>query len=136
MVVVEQSHMENSHLQSRFSASHSSLNMGIDPHAQAHAVSEFQLYSGGASGTSGSDKAKQSGKKGDHKGTKKHRYAFQTRSQVDILDDGYRWRKYGQKVVKNSKFPRLATSFNELLFTILSLSEFSYTNRYRTPHIC
>nr|QRM13498.1 WRKY75 [Citrus japonica] len=106
MVVVEQSHMDNSHLQSRFSASHSSLNMGIDPHAQAHAVSEFQLYSGGASGTSGSDKAKQSGKKGDHKGTKKHRYAFQTRSQVDILDDGYRWRKYGQKVVKNSKFPR------------------------------
>lgn len=37
---------------------------------------------------------------------KKHKYAFQTRSQVDILDDGYRWRKYGQKTVKNSKFPR------------------------------
>ncbi|EEF51756.1 probable WRKY transcription factor 75 [Ricinus communis] len=36
----------------------------------------------------------------------RHRYAFQTRSQVDILDDGYRWRKYGQKTVKNSKFPR------------------------------
>ncbi|KAL5724868.1 putative WRKY transcription factor 75 [Ranunculus cassubicifolius] len=32
--------------------------------------------------------------------------AFQTRSPVDILDDGYRWRKYGQKSVKNSKFPR------------------------------
>ncbi|CAH1439647.1 unnamed protein product [Lactuca virosa] len=29
-----------------------------------------------------------------------------TRSQVDIIDDGYRWRKYGQKAVKNSKFPR------------------------------
>ncbi|OMO84157.1 DNA-binding WRKY [Corchorus capsularis] len=40
------------------------------------------------------------------KGTRKHKYAFQTRSQVDILDDGYRWRKYGQKTVKNSKFPR------------------------------
>ncbi|KAJ8451500.1 hypothetical protein Cgig2_018134 [Carnegiea gigantea] len=37
---------------------------------------------------------------------RKHRYAFQTRSQVDILDDGYRWRKYGQKAVKNNKFPR------------------------------
>ncbi|GMY15146.1 probable WRKY transcription factor 43 [Fagus crenata] len=37
---------------------------------------------------------------------KRHRYAFQTRSQVDILDDGYRWRKYGQKAVKNNKFPR------------------------------
>lgn len=40
------------------------------------------------------------------KKNKKARYAFQTRSQVDILDDGYRWRKYGQKAVKNNKFPR------------------------------
>lgn len=46
-------------------------------------------------------------KKGSlEKKVKKHRYAFQTRSQVDILDDGYRWRKYGQKAVKNNKFPR------------------------------
>ncbi|KZV42072.1 putative WRKY transcription factor 75 [Dorcoceras hygrometricum] len=37
---------------------------------------------------------------------KKTRFSFQTRSRVDILDDGYRWRKYGQKVVKNNKFPR------------------------------
>jgi len=42
---------------------------------------------------------------------KKHRYAFQTRSQVDILDDGYRWRKYGQKAVKNNTFPRFVTFF-------------------------
>ncbi|CAN6359402.1 unnamed protein product [Urochloa humidicola] len=34
------------------------------------------------------------------------RFAFQTRSENDILDDGYRWRKYGQKAVKNSAFPR------------------------------
>lgn len=34
------------------------------------------------------------------------RFAFQTRSDEDILDDGYRWRKYGQKSVKNSNFPR------------------------------
>ncbi|WCJ33911.1 WRKY DNA-binding protein 75 [Euphorbia peplus] len=45
-------------------------------------------------------------KKGDQKKIRKARYAFQTRSQVDILDDGYRWRKYGQKAVKNNKFPR------------------------------
>ncbi|KAJ0054170.1 hypothetical protein Pint_01207 [Pistacia integerrima] len=43
--------------------------------------------------------------KGENKGLKKHRYAFQTRSQIDILDDGYRWRKYGQKTVKSGKFP-------------------------------
>ncbi|KAL3751935.1 hypothetical protein ACJRO7_012714 [Eucalyptus globulus] len=44
-------------------------------------------------------------KKGGKK-VRKPKYAFQTRSQVDILDDGYRWRKYGQKAVKNNKFPR------------------------------
>ncbi|KAH7670276.1 WRKY domain-containing protein [Dioscorea alata] len=44
-------------------------------------------------------------KKGEKK-VRRPRYAFQTRSQVDILDDGYRWRKYGQKAVKNNKFPR------------------------------
>lgn len=48
-----------------------------------------------------------SGKKKGEKKTRKPRYAFQTPSQVDILDDGYRWRKYGQKAVKNNKFPRL-----------------------------
>ncbi|XP_071716632.1 probable WRKY transcription factor 75 [Rutidosis leptorrhynchoides] len=44
-------------------------------------------------------------KKGEKK-IRKPKCAFQTRSQVDILDDGYRWRKYGQKAVKNNKFPR------------------------------
>ena len=40
------------------------------------------------------------------KKTLSRRFCFQTRSQVDILDDGYKWRKYGQKAVKNNKFPR------------------------------
>lgn len=34
------------------------------------------------------------------------RVAFHTRSPDDVLDDGYRWRKYGQKAVKNSGHPR------------------------------
>ncbi|KAK7363456.1 hypothetical protein VNO77_05600 [Canavalia gladiata] len=34
------------------------------------------------------------------------RFAFMTKSEVDHLDDGYRWRKYGQKAVKNSPHPR------------------------------
>ncbi|KAJ7521743.1 hypothetical protein O6H91_19G066000 [Diphasiastrum complanatum] len=34
------------------------------------------------------------------------RYAIRTRSHVEVMDDGYRWRKYGQKAVKNSPFPR------------------------------
>ncbi|KAL2892563.1 putative WRKY transcription factor 12, partial [Bienertia sinuspersici] len=33
------------------------------------------------------------------------RFCFQTRSDIDVLDDGYKWRKYGQKVVKNSLHP-------------------------------
>lgn len=68
----------------------------------------------GGSNTNVSDELGGSGnsnnkKKGEKK-VKKPRYAFQTRSQVDILDDGYRWRKYGQKAVKNNKFPRLVVS--------------------------
>ncbi|XP_060205937.1 probable WRKY transcription factor 12 isoform X1 [Lycium barbarum] len=34
------------------------------------------------------------------------RFCFQTRTDIDVLDDGYKWRKYGQKVVKNSLHPR------------------------------
>ncbi|XP_015880067.3 WRKY transcription factor 71 [Ziziphus jujuba] len=34
------------------------------------------------------------------------RFAFLTKSEVDHLEDGYRWRKYGQKAVKNSPYPR------------------------------
>ncbi|KAL9239770.1 hypothetical protein vseg_014060 [Gypsophila vaccaria] len=34
------------------------------------------------------------------------RVAFMTKSEVDLLEDGYRWRKYGQKAVKHSPFPR------------------------------
>ncbi|KAL6186802.1 hypothetical protein ACLB2K_042921 [Fragaria x ananassa] len=34
------------------------------------------------------------------------RIIVQTTSEVDLLDDGYRWRKYGQKVVKGNPYPR------------------------------
>ncbi|XP_022953246.1 probable WRKY transcription factor 23 [Cucurbita moschata] len=34
------------------------------------------------------------------------RFAFMTKSEVDHLEDGYRWRKYGQKAVKNNPYPR------------------------------
>ncbi|MQM03080.1 hypothetical protein Taro_035856 [Colocasia esculenta] len=34
------------------------------------------------------------------------RFAFMTKSKIDHLEDGYRWRKYGQKAVKNSPYPR------------------------------
>ncbi|MED6121640.1 putative WRKY transcription factor 75 [Stylosanthes scabra] len=52
------------------------------------------------------NKESSSKKSGKKEIKKQHRYVFQTRSHVDILDDGYRWRKYGEKAVKNNKFPR------------------------------
>lgn len=36
----------------------------------------------------------------------KDRVAFKTMSDVEILDDGFKWRKYGKKMVKNSPNPR------------------------------
>lgn len=34
------------------------------------------------------------------------RVVIQIETEIDILDDGYRWRKYGQKVVKGNPNPR------------------------------
>ncbi|XP_068485195.1 probable WRKY transcription factor 43 isoform X2 [Phaseolus vulgaris] len=53
------------------------------------------------------EKGNQEKRKGGRvkKATRVPRFAFQTRSADDILDDGYRWRKYGQKAVKNSTYP-------------------------------
>ncbi|KAK4751095.1 hypothetical protein SAY87_004577 [Trapa incisa] len=45
-------------------------------------------------------------KKSKEKKQREPRFAFMTKSEVDHLEDGYRWRKYGQKAVKNSSFPR------------------------------
>lgn len=57
-------------------------------------------------------------KKNSQKRQREARVAFMTKSEVDHLEDGYRWRKYGQKAVKNSPFPRLIKypSFDHLLF--------------------
>ncbi|KAL0311845.1 UNVERIFIED_CONTAM: putative WRKY transcription factor 50 [Sesamum radiatum] len=36
----------------------------------------------------------------------REKVAFITKSEVEILDDGFKWRKYGKKMVKNSPNPR------------------------------
>jgi hypothetical protein len=41
----------------------------------------------------------------------------QTTSEVDLLDDGYRWRKYGQKVVKGNPHPRYLFHCPLIFFT-------------------
>ncbi|XP_019249556.1 PREDICTED: probable WRKY transcription factor 50 isoform X2 [Nicotiana attenuata] len=35
----------------------------------------------------------------------KSRVAFRFRSELEVLDDGFKWRKYGKKMVKNSPNP-------------------------------
>ncbi|CAI9761814.1 unnamed protein product [Fraxinus pennsylvanica] len=42
----------------------------------------------------------------NHRTVTEPRIIVQTISEVDLLDDGYRWRKYGQKVVKGNPYPR------------------------------
>ncbi|OEL24998.1 putative WRKY transcription factor 71 [Dichanthelium oligosanthes] len=53
-------------------------------------------------GAAAAGKAKGKGEKRQ----RQPRFAFMTKSEVDHLEDGYRWRKYGQKAVKNSPYPR------------------------------
>ncbi|KAI5072666.1 hypothetical protein GOP47_0012772 [Adiantum capillus-veneris] len=52
---------------------------------------------------------KKQSEKTKKKGQKRHReprVALVTKSEVEHLEDGFRWRKYGQKAVKNSPYPR------------------------------
>ncbi|XP_057971165.1 probable WRKY transcription factor 51 isoform X2 [Malania oleifera] len=49
----------------------------------------------------------------------KQRVAFRTRSEMEIMDDGYKWRKYGKKKVKDSPFPSLRISL-ELIMNCLT----------------
>nr|CAD1834288.1 unnamed protein product [Ananas comosus var. bracteatus] len=68
-------------------------------------------------GEEGSEKSKKVSTNPKKKGEKRHReprFAFMTKSEVDHLEDGYRWRKYGQKAVKNSPYPR-SSLMQELL---------------------
>ncbi|CAI9109167.1 OLC1v1008936C2 [Oldenlandia corymbosa var. corymbosa] len=48
------------------------------------------------------------------------RFCFKTLSEVDVLDDGYKWRKYGQKVVKNTQHPR---SYNETAMSFSTMPQ-------------
>ncbi|CAL9116150.1 unnamed protein product [Musa textilis] len=66
---------------------------------------EPQQVKGEEDGDAMSNKAKKPKKEGERR-QREPRFAFVTRSELDHLDDGYRWRKYGQKAVKNSPYPR------------------------------
>ncbi|CAI9096488.1 OLC1v1032650C1 [Oldenlandia corymbosa var. corymbosa] len=67
--------------------------------------STITTTSGGSTDIPPTETASKVKKKGQ-KRVRQPRFAFMTKSEVDHLEDGYRWRKYGQKAVKNSPFPR------------------------------
>ena len=57
-------------------------------------------------------------KKGQ-KRNREPRVALVTKSEVEHLEDGFRWRKYGQKAVKNSPYPRFSLIPSSTLHTCL-----------------
>lgn len=46
------------------------------------------------------------GGNGSRPAERKEKVAFRTMTEIEILDDGFKWRKYGKKMVKNSPNPR------------------------------
>ncbi|XP_057869604.1 probable WRKY transcription factor 10 isoform X2 [Cryptomeria japonica] len=65
------------------------------------------LHSGkSAVATTGLSEGTSKGKDSKRKFERGERYTFKTRSESDTLEDGYKWRKYGRKKVKNSPNPR------------------------------
>ncbi|KAJ1389833.1 WRKY domain [Sesbania bispinosa] len=98
--------------------SHTAPTGSIEPEAAA-ATSSFRSNNQSVSSSSSEDPPEKStvsdekppeipskSKKKGQKRIRQPRFAFMTKSEVDHLEDGYRWRKYGQKAVKNSPFPR------------------------------
>ncbi|KAG0455443.1 hypothetical protein HPP92_024735 [Vanilla planifolia] len=61
------------------------------------------------------------------------RFASQTRSQIDVLDDGYRWRKYGQKAMKNCRFPRISPTDHVGVTNTTASSDPSTAPKEMTP---
>lgn len=109
-MVMNHQHQQQQLLDHNYLHDHSNNNKNIIDHH--HVADEGEMENEAAKGT---------GKKLKHvdkKSSRKPRYAFQTRSQVDILDDGYRWRKYGQKAVKNNKFPRYVPNLLHFIYLI------------------
>ncbi|KAK3140550.1 hypothetical protein QOZ80_5AG0402510 [Eleusine coracana subsp. coracana] len=75
-----------------------------------HSLFDFQyspasIFAGAGGGDDHNEKKMRY--EGDEKRARMNgRIGFRTRSEVEILDDGFKWRKYGKKAVKNSPNPR------------------------------
>ncbi|OAY71453.1 putative WRKY transcription factor 50 [Ananas comosus] len=98
----EQSHVvlqENSSEASRTSGGDCSKQVfGSRPYLRNHCL---RLYDFNIRFVCRSQSARTSSSKGG-----RMKVAFKTKSELEVLDDGYKWRKYGKKMVKNSPNPR------------------------------
>ncbi|XP_028768938.1 WRKY transcription factor WRKY24 [Neltuma alba] len=100
----------NGQMDSAATPENSSISMGDDDFEQ----SSQRTRSGGDEFDEDESDAKRWKMEGENEGisaagsrtVREPRVVVQTTSDIDILDDGYRWRKYGQKVVKGNPNPR------------------------------
>ncbi|AEE80341.1 WRKY family transcription factor [Arabidopsis thaliana] len=98
--------------------------LGVHRHTPTHTpLMHFPTTpnSSSSEAVNGDDEEEEDGEEQQHKTKKRFKFtkmsrkqtkkkvpkvSFITRSEVLHLDDGYKWRKYGQKPVKDSPFPR------------------------------
>ncbi|KAL3591658.1 hypothetical protein D5086_010298 [Populus alba] len=82
--------------------------LGEDNSSSQSMASSEQVPSGSSSGYSGATSRNNSMQNGVKKNKIEggHRVAFRTKSELEVMDDGFKWRKYGKKSVKNSPNPR------------------------------
>ncbi|KAG7946701.1 hypothetical protein I3843_14G054700 [Carya illinoinensis] len=100
----------NGHMDSIGTPENSSISMGDEDFDQ----NSQKCKSGGDDYDEEEPNAKRWKQEGENEGlsasgsrtVREPRVVVQTTSDIDILDDGYRWRKYGQKVVKGNPNPR------------------------------
>ncbi|WVY91637.1 hypothetical protein V8G54_037151, partial [Vigna mungo] len=71
---------------------------------QVHQPSNVREFEGDESYFEGSSSRETGGR--ENRQVVRERFAFKTISEIEVLDDGYRWRKYGKKMVKNNPNPR------------------------------
>ncbi|KAI3681198.1 hypothetical protein L6452_35983 [Arctium lappa] len=84
----------------------SSTEAADDEHELSQGKKDNQLKGVSEDGGDSTTKKVNKQKKKEEKKQREPRFAFMTKSDIDHLEDGYRWRKYGQKAVKNSPYPR------------------------------
>ncbi|PIN21540.1 hypothetical protein CDL12_05750 [Handroanthus impetiginosus] len=83
----------------------SSVSAGYSPQLLNHTLDEVVVNSDRSLPHDGTANSRDSGGSRDKKEIRE-KVAFKTKSEVEILDDGFKWRKYGKKMVKNSPNPR------------------------------